>query len=264
MDSSKTWIERKGVGARGIQLSTLDDIFRFARWCVAAGLAPRGLERPEAAALVIQAGLEVGITPMLALRWAMVVNNRPCWWGDLPLALARRGGHWDEAAFDEHFEGKPYEDDFRAICTVRRLPGKPKSYTFTVAQAKKAKLWGKSGPWSEYPDRMLQFRARGFLLRDTFSDALGGLDIAEEQYGMAPPANLVGDAEAVPIPSDLDGLAASLREEPKPEPAEEPKSAVKRRRRELEKQAVADVGDEVGGDEGLDEREPGDDGEDLI
>jgi predicted ATPase len=49
-----------------------------------------------------------------------------------------------------------------------------------VADAKKAGLWGKTGPWSQYSKRMLQLRARGFALRDAFPDVLKGLVTAEE------------------------------------------------------------------------------------
>ena len=50
-----------------------------------------------------------------------------------------------------------------------------------MADAKRAGLWGKSGPWTQYPDRMLLFRARGFALRDAFGDYLRGLRTVEEQ-----------------------------------------------------------------------------------
>jgi hypothetical protein len=51
---------------------------------------------------------------------------------------------------------------------------------FSVTDAKKAQLWGKGGPWSQYARRMLQMRARGFALRDAFPDVLRGLITAEE------------------------------------------------------------------------------------
>jgi hypothetical protein len=42
-------------------------------------------------------------------------------------------------------------------------------------------FWGKQGgPWTQYPRRMLQMRARGFALRDAFPDVLRGLVTAEE------------------------------------------------------------------------------------
>ena len=56
----------------------------------------------------------------------------------------------------------------------------PERRTFSVADAKRAKLWFKAGPWTTYPDRMPQMRARGFAIRDTFPDALRGVITAEE------------------------------------------------------------------------------------
>jgi hypothetical protein len=68
-----------------------------------------------------------------------------------------------------------------ATCTAKRRGYEtPTVARFTVADAKKAGLWGKSGPWSQYPRRMLQLRARGFALRDAFPDVLKGLVTAEE------------------------------------------------------------------------------------
>lgn len=68
-----------------------------------------------------------------------------------------------------------------ATCEAKRR-GYPQATTvhFSVVDAKKAGLWGKSGPWTQYPKRMLQLRARGFALRDAFPDVLKGLVTAEE------------------------------------------------------------------------------------
>lgn len=57
----------------------------------------------------------------------------------------------------------------------------PVERTFSEAAARRANLWGKSGPWQQYPERMLQMRARAFALRDVFCDVLRGLGSAEEQ-----------------------------------------------------------------------------------
>jgi len=85
-----------------------------------------------------------------------------------------------------------------ALCrVVRRGDPEPKIGRFSVADAKTAKLWGKTGskgeptPWVTYPDRMLKMRARAFALRDAFADVLKGLGIAEEmrdiEHIAAPP-----------------------------------------------------------------------------
>jgi hypothetical protein len=65
-----------------------------------------------------------------------------------------------------------------------------------VADAKKAGLWGKAGPWQQYPGRMMALRARGFALRNAFADALRGLITAEEaqDYPQAAPQQDHGPA----------------------------------------------------------------------
>ena len=92
-----------------------------------------------------------------------------------------------------------------ATCTAKRRGyEKPTVVRFSVADAKKAGLWGKSGPWSQYSKRMLQLRARGFALRDAFPDVLKGLVTAEEaqDYPTTPAA-----AQAVVVRPKFDAPA---------------------------------------------------------
>jgi hypothetical protein len=79
----------------------------------------------------------------------------------------------------EYTEGEG--DNLTAVCEAKRrgYPA-PTVVRFSVADAKKAGLWGKSGPWQSYGSRMLSLRARGFALRNAFADALRGLITAEE------------------------------------------------------------------------------------
>jgi hypothetical protein len=76
-----------------------------------------------------------------------------------------------------------------AFCTVKRKNSEEYTYTFTVEMAKQAKLWGKNQVWQQYPDRMLQMRARAFAIRDQFADSLKGLAVREEveDYGHIQP-----------------------------------------------------------------------------
>ena len=67
-----------------------------------------------------------------------------------------------------------------AVCRVKRRGLDVAETAFAVSDAKRANLWGKAGPWSQYPARMLRFRARSFALRDQFGDALRGLLTTEE------------------------------------------------------------------------------------
>jgi hypothetical protein len=85
-----------------------------------------------------------------------------------------------------------------AVCQAKRRGySKPTTVTFTVADAKKAGLWGKQGPWQQYPRRMLQLRARGFALRDAFPDVLRGLVTAEEAQDYTAGEPIVTQPEAV-------------------------------------------------------------------
>jgi hypothetical protein len=165
-------------GAQGVKLASLEDAFRFANAIVASGFAPRGMEKPEAVLVAIQLGAELGLTPMAALQNTAVINGRPAIYGDAALALVRASGLLE--SFSEEEVGEAGKDSFGIKVTATRRDGSKGSETFTVADAKAAKLWGKSGPWTDYPRRMLKFRARGFVLRDVFGDVLKGLRTAEE------------------------------------------------------------------------------------
>jgi len=72
---------------------------------------------------------------------------------------------------------------------------------FSVSDAKAANLWGKSGPWTNYPKRMLELRARAFALRNMFPDVLLGCAIAEELDGVDK-----GGSDADELNKRIDGL----------------------------------------------------------
>lgn len=167
-------------GRRGIELRSIADAWRFAECLFQSGLSPKGFTNAQAVLVAIQMGAEVGLPPMASIQNIAVIGNRPSIWGDAMLAVCRNCGVFDDAAFSEEI----YEDKTNGLtarCTCRRLPnGKPVTQTFSVADAKLAGLWGKAGPWVQYPKRMLQMRARSFALRDAFGDALRGLLTVEE------------------------------------------------------------------------------------
>ncbi|NTA27448.1 hypothetical protein [Allorhizobium ampelinum] len=168
---------QSGGSVKAIVPQDFDGAWRIAKAVVTAGMAPKGLDTPEKAMVAIMHGLEVGLTPMAALQSIAVVNGRPTIWGDGALGLVQGSGKLE--SHKEWYEGEG--ENKKAICTVKRK-GDPevKRGEFSVGNAKKAGLWGKAGPWTQYADRMLMMRARGFALRDGFSDVLRGLGIAEE------------------------------------------------------------------------------------
>lgn len=169
---------------RGIELNSLADMREFAEVVIKSQLAPPSFKTPEAVLIAIQMGAEVGLAPMNALQNIAVINGRPTIYGDAALGLVRASGLLE--AFDERIERGSTDDDTAAFCKVQRKGFAPSETKFSVAMAKKAKLWGKTGPWELYPQRMLQFRARSWALRDNFADILKGLSISEEVQDYAP------------------------------------------------------------------------------
>ena len=173
-----TEISTNTTPARGLALASFDDAFRFASMVAKSDFAPKDFKgKPESCLLAIQHGSEVGLSPMQSLQSIAVINGRPTIWGDAALALVQASPVCEYVR--EYTEGEG--DQLIAVCEAKRrgYPA-PTVVRFSMADAKKAGLAGKSGPWAQYPGRMLTLRARGFALRNAFADALRGLITAEE------------------------------------------------------------------------------------
>lgn len=183
-------------GNQGVRLNSLEEAYRFAKAVVLSGWAPKGMEKPEAVLIALQHAAELGLPPMAGLQNLAVINGRPSIYGDAALALVRGSGKLE--SYKEEEVGTQGKDDWGYRITVKRINEEPLSESFTVADAKTAQIWGKAGPWTQYPKRMLKFRARGFVLRDAFGDVLKGLRTAEEAMDMPPEKN-VTPARAEPI-----------------------------------------------------------------
>jgi hypothetical protein len=172
----------------GLALATFDDAFRFAKMVAASDFAPKDFRgKPESCLLAIQHGSEVGLSPMQSLQSIACINGRPSVWGDAALALVIGSPVCEYVRETVDGEG----DAMVATCEAKRRGYEKASVVrFGVADAKKAGLWGKAGPWTQYSRRMLQMRARGFALRDAFPDVLRGLVTAEEaqDYPQGEPA----------------------------------------------------------------------------
>lgn len=136
---------------------------------------PDYVGKPGNVLAALQMGAEVGLAPMQALQNIAVINGRPSVWGDAALALCRVHSQW--GGIEET------QANGVATCRVTRIDrGREQvtERTFSMDDAKAAGLAGKKGPWQQYPRRMCQMRARAFALRDTFPDALKGLQLGEE------------------------------------------------------------------------------------
>lgn len=147
-------------------------------------------DKPGNVLVAIQMGQELGLQPMQALQGIAVINGKPAVYGDAMLALVRGNALCESLSETISGEG----EQAVATCTIKRKGEKVDIVRrFSVADAKKAGLWGKTGPWTNYPQRMLQMRARAWACRDAFPDVLKGISVAEEIQDVRE----IGDADVV-------------------------------------------------------------------
>tara|TARA_R110000803_G_scaffold167765_2_gene231028 strand:+ start:228 stop:1241 length:1014 start_codon:yes stop_codon:yes gene_type:complete len=158
----------------------MTEAMEFSKILATSNMVPVAYKgKPQDILVAIGWGYEVGLQPMQALQNIAVINGKPSVYGDAALALVKADQRC--AGVKEWIEGEG--DDMTAHCLVKRRYNEDIEETvatFSVLDAKQARLWGKQGPWQQYPKRMLAMRARGFAIRDAFPDAMKGMITAEE------------------------------------------------------------------------------------
>lgn len=184
---------------------TLSEALELAKLIATSDLAPKDYHgKPGNVLIAVQMGQEVGLSPMSAIQSIAVINGKPSLYGDVGKALLLSNGF--------HIE----EDDVIAIkkngmgrCRITRPGHPPCERTFSIENAKTAGLWGKSGPWTNYPERQMAWRAFWFAARDIASDILKGLSGAEEAIDIPP-------RDITPVANGT----ATIEHGPQPYPAE--------------------------------------------
>jgi hypothetical protein len=204
-----------------IRPTNYQELSDFARLAANSELVPRDYRGKVGNVMIAcQMGSELGLSPMQSLNSIAVINGRPGVWGDGLIGLCRQSPLCEDIVETLTGEG----DDREAVCIAKRRGAAPVEGRFSVADAKRARLWGKPGPWTEYPDRMLRNRARSFALRDAFPDVLRGLRPVEELLDTPRDRKSVDDhdgptieADATPFP---DQASHSEKSPPAPAPPE--------------------------------------------
>lgn len=193
--------------------TTFSEAMQFSDLIAKSDLAPKDFRgKPANVMIAMQMGAEVGLAPMQAIQNIAVINGRPCLWGDAALAVVQA-----HPAYEWHKEYMEGEGDARTVVfQIKRRGHEAHEVRFGVAEAKKAGLLNKEGPWRNYPERMMQMRARGFGLRDKFADALRGIVTAEE--AMDTPAPAVTATQTAPsLPAGNPEPEKPKNPEPKPD-----------------------------------------------
>lgn len=171
------------------------DPMKFAEQISRSSLVPKQFQgKPADIYLAMSWGDELGLTPIQSLQNIAVINGKPSIYGDTMMALCRKHPEFED--IKETISGEKSERT--AVCEIKRRGQSWYKTKFSMADAAKAGLLNRQGPWQSYPDRMLKMRARGFALRDVFADALGGVITTEEANDYP--------REAKPVETVLDRL----------------------------------------------------------
>jgi hypothetical protein len=191
-------IEKGGIIAQSAQ-----DLLTISEIICASGLAPKGMQTASQIFVAIQTGAEAGLQPMQSLRSIYMIpgSTTPSWKAEAVTALIRKSGACEYLRVGVQGQGEARE----GYCKFK-MTGEPDeiAVTFSVQDAKDAKLWGKKGPrgdsaWVTFADDMLVARAVTRTGRRYFSGVLLGLPV---------------DVEVRDNPAAFDPPPASSREAP--------------------------------------------------
>ena len=181
----------------GFAPANIDEAMRLAETLARSSMVPKNYQgKPEDILVATIWGKEIGLATMQALQNISVINGKPSVYGDAMMALVQASPVCEDV--EEFFENEGSPNPI-AVCIAKRKGRKPVTVKFSVEDAKRAGLWGKQGPWSAYPKRMMQMRARGFALRDAFPDVLKGMITAEEAQDYPDEAKPVQAKPANPL-----------------------------------------------------------------
>lgn len=173
-------IKRRDHRSMAIMPQSYSELQNYASDVLKSGMLPPHFKNGTQVAIAMAYGLEIGLTPMIAIQYICVINNRPLVWGDGLMAITMASGlvediseTWDEVTKT-------------ARCTVKRIgQASPAIHEFSMDSARRAQL-DKKDTYVKYPQRMCQWRARTYAIRDKFPDVMAGLTSVDEYIDTNP------------------------------------------------------------------------------
>lgn len=169
----------------GLSPRNLEEAMQLAQYLSDSNLVPKEYRgKPGDILIAIGLGHEVGLKWAQALQSIAVIGGRPAIWGDAGLGLVM--SHPD-------YEGHKEADDEAtqtAACTIKRRGLDPVTRKFGQADAERITVYERDAQgntrqvrladrpvWKAgYGVRMRQMRARWWAMKDTFPDALKGIE----------------------------------------------------------------------------------------
>lgn len=150
---------------------------KWGQQAVKTRMLPSSISTPEAAAIIVLKGRELGLSFMTSIAHIHVINGKPSMSAELIQGLARKNLPGLVINIIES------DDKVAKIEFIRPEKGaKPYVQTFTMDQAVAAKLTAKD-VWKQYPAAMLWSRAVTAGLRKVCPEALMGVSYTAEELG---------------------------------------------------------------------------------
>lgn len=200
------------------------EAWRFAQALSSAGLLPKAYrDQPGNVLLAMEYGRALGLPVATVLTSVHVIEGRPSMSAELMQALIRRAGHRIRVTGDRQ----------QATCAITRKDDPEFTYTatFTLDDARAAKLVKPESNWVKYPAAMLLARATSACARQACADVLAGVSYVPEELGDGSPPDLaVVEQEA---------SAPPVADEPTPDPPPEPQRPIQAQIGRLEGQQAS-------------------------
>jgi hypothetical protein len=184
--------ELKNIELRqGVLPKDYEDVMRFAGLVHSSGLAPKGFDTAPKVAVGILTNLELKRPIITGLQDLAIINGRCGIYGNAALAMVTASGLMENDYPKQTEAGTPFQDDWTFTFTVKRKNHPEVTGIWTWAESKRAgfddpktkdgkdDIWT---PWKRFTRRMMQWKARTFVLRDEFGDILQGMNIAEDLH----------------------------------------------------------------------------------
>ena len=192
-------------------MASLDKMREYSEVILKSGIAPHFLYekgpdgkpdfskgKTETLMTIFIEGDKLKMHPTTAMQQLVPVNGLMSIKGDGAKALILNSGKIEKGTWKETITGSIEAGNYEVtIISTRSDTGETLSRSFSVGQAKRAGLWitqemlqkqdgwkKKQSAWHRFPERMIKYRALGFIARDLFPDILQGSYTLEEAQDM--------------------------------------------------------------------------------
>ena len=176
------------------------ELNKLCQWIIESSLTPYGVDKSADVMIIAMKGASLGMGIMQSLDNIHVIKGKPTLSADAQIALARQ--HPDCL----YFKIIEWTDE-RCTYETHRRGNDPLQFTYTVNDAKKAKLWTKKASlWPKYTKQMLRARAGATLARAEYGEIMAGIYTPEEARSIdAGHVTVVADADT-PSTDDLNEM----------------------------------------------------------